>query len=743
MSERDFTLNNAVFAFHCLSSAKRQEMKALVLRNNGRLYDAASVGITGVVYVITSYWADYEPTATIASVSMEPVTCFWLKEMIRLSRWIQPDDHPFFRLPPRPSDLWLQYPMDYHDTGEDEGSTDHRMRLPCSPSFLYRGEVPLWPYIAAYLAKPIRNLHELVVRLQQVTLSGQRRSFNCLEYAVNELLTREEQILFFKDVLPEMVQLVLSLPKIFPIPPPLLTPSEAFGNVNANDSANEDKTPESGACSSKRARVVTRSHRFSKLEVLTLVCGCFFCIFPDQSITQAERNSHLKEKKLSGSCSVEHVIEFPHFTAVRMFSAPGQMSKLIALKGQKIRCLLQYFLRLVPRVTFKHGSILTEVIDFTRVGVQLPFSPEQMCTEELVRTLGPSGQSERSSTQAQRDAEVHLRLRYARCVSNTLIEDLDKHLQIDFANKFAGGGVLGSGCVQEEIRFLLSPELLVSCLIFAKLEPHEAFVVHGTERCSAYIGYGGSFEYGGNFEDTTSLCSVFGGLLRRECVVVGIDATDYRSVQEEQQYTRKHVWHDLLKAYAGFSYPEASQEKCRWPVATGNWGCGVFRGDRELKFLIQWLAASLCRRELVYVSVQNDVDFELKVNPLLAMATSLKARAWDQQTGGVLQWLVGFLFNELSSQCGIQGEPSVLMRASSSLKIALVSLQRSGSHTESNGDDRLSEESCNLQMEKKVEIPVSFNQDGEHNKACRNDENRIKKKTKMMERRIEEFFGKQ
>ena len=38
-------------------------------------------------------------------------------------------------------------------------------------------------------------------------------------------------------------------------------------------------------------------------------------------------------------------------------------------------------------------------------------------------------------------------------------------LQLDFANKYVGGGVLGNGCVQEEIRFLICPELIVSCLL--------------------------------------------------------------------------------------------------------------------------------------------------------------------------------------------------------------------------------------------------------------------------------------
>jgi poly(ADP-ribose) glycohydrolase len=34
------------------------------------------------------------------------------------------------------------------------------------------------------------------------------------------------------------------------------------------------------------------------------------------------------------------------------------------------------------------------------------------------------------------------------------IEDMHDSLEVDFANEFIGGGVLGSGCVQEEIRYL-------------------------------------------------------------------------------------------------------------------------------------------------------------------------------------------------------------------------------------------------------------------------------------------------
>lgn len=49
------------------------------------------------------------------------------------------------------------------------------------------------------------------------------------------------------------------------------------------------------------------------------------------------------------------------------------------------------------------------------------------------------------------------------------IEDTKGTLHVDFANKFIGGGVLGHGCVQEEIRFLICTELIVSCLLAPKL----------------------------------------------------------------------------------------------------------------------------------------------------------------------------------------------------------------------------------------------------------------------------------
>jgi len=50
-----------------------------------------------------------------------------------------------------------------------------------------------------------------------------------------------------------------------------------------------------------------------------------------------------------------------------------------------------------------------------------------------------------------------------------------------------------------------------------------------------------------------------------------------------------------LKAYVGFSsIPEDKK------IITGNWGCGVFKGNVQLKLIIQWIAASLAGKDMTY-----------------------------------------------------------------------------------------------------------------------------------------------
>lgn len=54
---------------------------------------------------------------------------------------------------------------------------------------------------------------------------------------------------------------------------------------------------------------------------------------------------------------------------------------------------------------------------------------------------------------------------------------------MDFANRFVGGGVTGAGLVQEEIRFLINPELIVSRLFTEVLDHNECLIITGQCEC--------------------------------------------------------------------------------------------------------------------------------------------------------------------------------------------------------------------------------------------------------------------
>lgn len=105
---------------------------------------------------------------------------------------------------------------------------------------------------------------------------------------------------------------------------------------------------------------------------------------------------------------------------------------------------------------------------------------------------------------------------------------------------------------------------------------------------------------------------------RKWCHLVAIDATYFRD--RSTQFEMKHIKRELIKAYAGFHTRELTPSHA-FPVATGNWGCGAFNGDRQLKgikslyfqnffivyayvfiAIIQLIAASEAIRPLIYAT---------------------------------------------------------------------------------------------------------------------------------------------
>lgn len=57
------------------------------------------------------------------------------------------------------------------------------------------------------------------------------------------------------------------------------------------------------------------------------------------------------------------------------------------------------------------------------------------------------------------------------------------------------------GCVQEEIRFALCPEMLISLLICEMMTDNECIFLIGCEQYSTYKGYSSTFQFAGDFID--------------------------------------------------------------------------------------------------------------------------------------------------------------------------------------------------------------------------------------------------
>ncbi|RVE49636.1 hypothetical protein evm_005693 [Chilo suppressalis] len=294
-----------------------------------------------------------------------------------------------------------------------------------------------------------------------------------------------------------------------------------------------------------------KSVSLSQQQIASLLANAFFCTFPRRNTT----------KKSSEYAS------YPYINLNRLFNSSGSDSIL-----EKLKCICHYFRRVTTKVP-------VGVVSFSRRTVAADALPLWAASERPVCSL-----------------PVHVD-------SETTIEDAQGLIQVDFANKFLGGGVLNFGCVQEEIRFVICPELMISMLFTEMLKPNEALMMIGCERYSTYSGYGHSFHWSGDYVDSTPIDSSG----RRRCAVLAIDALPYASARHE--HNKDMITRELNKAWVGVSYgTDPRSEGLNYPgVATGNWGCGAFGGTPHLKSLIQIMACAQAKRPMAYYTF-NDTE---------------------------------------------------------------------------------------------------------------------------------------
>eukprot|EP00050_Salpingoeca_kvevrii_P010786 m.10398 g.10398 ORF g.10398 m.10398 type:complete len:720 (-) comp3077_c0_seq2:78-2237(-) len=317
----------------------------------------------------------------------------------------------------------------------------------------------------------------------------------------------------------------------------------------------------------------------SQKQIAALLANAFFCTFPRRNST---RPGH----------------EFEHFPSINfsaLFLARMHTTAPHPVLVAKMQFVLNYF-------------------------------------ERVTSASAPDGkvQFRRQSTKRVEWAHCDEPLTAASLLSHGTIEDDgDGMLQVDFANAYLGGGVIGHGAVQEEIRFLVCPELIVSRLLCERLSDRESVVITGAERYSNYSGYSSSLKFEGDMKDKTPRSR--SGFICTQ--IVAIDAERY--VPFEKQLEARHLDRELRKAYCGFSPLDTPDSRRPPPVATGNWGCGAFKGDPYLKCLIQHMAASAARREMYYFTF-GDEDLADWMNDFAARLLKKK-------------WKVSDLYNAIAS----------------------------------------------------------------------------------------------
>lgn len=156
---------------------------------------------------------------------------------------------------------------------------------------------------------------------------------------------------------------------------------------------------------------------------------------------------------------------------------------------------------------------------------------------------------------------------------------------VDFANRYIGGGVLRGGCVQEEILFATHPELICSMAFMEVMGPNDAIRIDNAIKYSESSGYNQSFCFKKNAITQINEASLDGPdrIIAMDAVVEG----------RTNQFDKRNIKRDIHKAFVCFHLINFDKnDKEEKSVSTGNWGCGAFGGDHELKFIQQWIAAS-------------------------------------------------------------------------------------------------------------------------------------------------------
>lgn len=502
-----------------------------------------------------------------------------------------------------------------------ERREDLKSILPFLP-FILRSSSLFWPSKALESLKALalgpdlsrvdsgEILFDAIVDIRDsLGLSHERLAYNAGNgYALffDELMSRMDSRVWFNMVVPKLASLLLQLPSL----------------LEAHYQDSDAKFGEGKAgirlMDQQEAGIV-----FLSQELVSALLACaFFCLYP----------SSRRAWKSLPTINFDHLFGSLH-------------PRCQQSQEHKIKCLVHYFERICLCMPKGFISFERKLLSLKQSGNAVSYPEAAFWNKSTIPMC------------------------LFEAFTSGFIEDQEQQaLEVDFANEYLGGGALHMGCVQEEIRFMINPELIVGMLFMVSMRKNEAIEIIGSERFSCYMGYGSSFRFVGDYVDKKP----FDSTSRRTTRIVAIDALDCPG---KWQYGVDYLVREINKAYCGFfdqskykvymkNFQEASVSKSNLGqnedftianndhyvsshtsthsqdpvvssgedqsanqhnlalpialetyqenigIATGNWGCGAFGGDPEIKCVVQWLAASQALRQFIHYYTFGITDLQ-------------------------------------------------------------------------------------------------------------------------------------
>jgi hypothetical protein len=440
------------------------------------------------------------------------------------------------------------------------------VKLPASAMNTYKARMQnnvksKWYLIQSLLKTQIRTTYELQEIIAKMKCNDNANSMDMGMFVdfFQSYIDKDECDKFFNETLPYMQNIALKLPELFPTPIKLLRKQK------------ED--------------VITLTAE----QIACLMSHAFFCTFPRRDKTFNQSHEYYT---------------FPNVNFSELYRETHSVTteKMLA---EKLKTIIHYF------------SVIAKDPDTTRI-VEYRRRVLHSCdaTNDSQTIFDISSDTQENLVGMWKSCDFKICPCDIRLQGS--LEDEPDTSHVDFANKMIGGGVIGKGCVQEEIRFLINTECIISRLFTEEFDDNECLIIRGSKRFANYSGYSDTFQFEGPYD---------GPVFHEEIVCIDalnfMDRSMFRNTTD--QYKPQWIVRELNKAYCAFQKLSYDPFNHDMSIATGHWGGGAFSGDRELKAIVQLMAATVAQRKGMIYFAYGDENFRNNFDPMYSLLQNLGA----------------------------------------------------------------------------------------------------------------------